>query len=140
MIRPATLADRQQIMGLLDPWYEHYPLRKDQSRVFSLLTEAISSAQHFVWVAEDTDVKGVLIGLTSDNLWAQRKNCNIVAWISKIPGAGAALLREFRDFVKSRPAIKVAGACPDLDVDPRVWTLAERIGFKRRGGAYVLFA
>jgi hypothetical protein len=106
-----------------------------------LLTTAISGAQHYCWVAEDEQgLGGVIIGVTGDNMWAQRKNCNIVAWVSRIPGAGATLLRGFRDFVKSRPVIKVAGACPDLEVDPRVWDLAERIGFKRRGGAYLLFS
>ena len=105
-----------------------------------MLTEAISSAKHFVWVAEaGGGVGGVLIGLTSGNLWAQRMNCNIVAWVSQVPGEGVKLLRKFTEFVKSRRAIKVAGACPDIDVDERVWMLAERVGFERRGGAYLLF-
>lgn len=141
MIRAATMADRQAILGIVVPWLELYPLTPDRPKMLELLTNAISSAQHFCWVAEGKGgVGGVLIGLTSDNLWARKKNCNIVAWISDIPGEGASLLRKFREFVKSRPGIRVAGACPDVDVDSRAWQLAERIGFKRHGGAYLLFA
>jgi hypothetical protein len=140
VIRPATLADRRQILDLVLPLAYEYPLRFDVDRANEALTQGISGAQHFVWVdADGDDVNGVIIGLTGDNLWAQRKNCNIVAWVSRAPGAGAKLLREFRDWVKSRRAIKVAGLCPDIDTDPRIWDLAERIGFKRHGGAYLLF-
>jgi len=111
--------------------------------MFELLTEAISSANHFAYVAvnEHNDVKGVLVAMTGDNLWARKKNCNILAWISRIPGEGAALLRKFRDWVRQRPVIRVAGVSPDIDdIDYRAWQLAERIGFERHGGAYLMVA
>jgi hypothetical protein len=142
VIRAAALTDRAAILGLIEPHLERYPLTADKRRMFEGLTEAISSSQHFAEVAvdEEGDVRGVLIALSSDNLWARKKNCNIVAWISELPGQGAQLLRNFRDWVRTRPAIRVAGACPDLDIDSRVWDLAERIGFERHGGAYLMFA
>ena len=141
MIRPATLADRQAITGLLERWFERYPLTPDYDRIQTGLREMISGAPHFAWVAEEAgEVKGVLLGLTSDNLWARKKNCNVLAWISEIPGAGIELLREFTEFVKSRAVIRVAGFAPDIDdIDPRVWTLVVRMGFKRHGGAYLMF-
>lgn len=141
MIRPATLLDLNAIIDLVEPWTGLYPLTLDLQKARQTLTTAISSPQHFCWVAEGKDgVAGVLVGLTSDNLWARKKNCNVVAWISDIPGEGVKLLRKFADFVKSRPVIRVAGFAPDADVDFRVWKLAERIGFERCGGAYLMFA
>lgn len=141
MIRSAVLADGKQILDLLLPYTEHYPLTPDTPKIRQTLATAISSAQHYAYVSErDGVIEAVLIGLSSDNLWARKRNCNIVAWVSKAPGKGAELLRNFRDWVRTRPAIRVAGACPDIDLDSRVWDLAERIGFKRQGGAYLMFA
>lgn len=140
MIRPATLADRGAILEIALEQATRYPLRPDLENMKALITDAISSAKHYCYVVEhEGRVSGVLAGLTSNNLWAQRQNCNITLWVSKVPGAGAALLRGFRDWVKSRRAIKVAGMCPDLELDPRALQLAERIGFKRHGGAYLLY-
>ena len=81
---------------------------------------------------------GVLLALTSSNIWAQRQCCAIMLWVSKIPEGGAELLRFFRTWVSTRRAIRVAGMAPDLDLDPRVGKLVERIGFTKRGGSYLL--
>jgi hypothetical protein len=140
LIRPATLADRGAILEFVLEEAKRYPLRPDLAKIKAVITEATSSARHFVWVAErNGKVEGVLAGLTSDNLWAQRQNCNISLWVSRIPGAGASLLREFLAWVKSRRGIKVAGMCPDLELDPRILALAERIGFSRHGGALLFY-
>ena len=105
-----------------------------------MLTEAISSAKHFAMVIDvGGHVQGVLIGLTGDNLWAQRQNCNIVIWVSRVSGYGGILLRKFKEWVQPRRAIKVSGMCPDLEVDPRALKLAEHLGFERHGGAYLLY-
>ena len=54
-------------------------------------------------------------------------------------GGGAALLREFRNWIVPRRGVKVAGMSPDLDIDKRALQLAERIGFKKNGGAYLIY-
>ncbi len=121
---------------------EYYPrLRPDTAKIRSLGIEAISTAKHYALVAvhEDGSLMGALIAFTSTNAWAQRQNTHVMLWISMAPGVGAAMLRQFRDWVLSRRAIKVAGFSPDVDLDPRIWKLAERIGFKRYGGAYLLY-
>lgn len=107
-----------------------------------VITQIISSAKHFCWVAVDSQDRpnGAIIGVVNNNMWAQRQCCNIPLWVSDIPGEGVKLLRELRDWIRSRRAIKVAGFAPDTDdIDPRVWKLAEMMGFKRYGGAYLLY-
>lgn len=141
MIRPATLADREKIFDLLIVEMERYPLKPDIERINFGLTESISSARNFAWVSEiGGEIRGVLIGLTGGNLWAQRSHCTIVAWMSTIPGDGAQLLRTLVEWVRGRRDIRVAGMTPDLNgVDERAWELAERIGFEKHGGAYLLY-
>lgn len=143
IIRPATLADRVTLTAMaFEHAQESYPrLKPDVEKMSGLVIEAISTSRHYAWVAERDDgkVRGAIIGLTNNNAWAQRQNCAVMFWVSLIPGAGATLLRGFRDWVKERRAIRVAGFAPDIDLDPRVWILAERIGFERHGGAYLLY-
>lgn len=140
IIRPATLSDKHAIFEIAKTQVARYPLKLDVEKLNELVIEAISSPRHFTQVIEkEGEIKGVLVGLTSDNLWAQRQNCNISLWVSKVPGGGAKLLRLFRDWVKSRRAIKVAGMSPDLELDPRALSLAERIGFVKHGGSYLLY-
>tara|TARA_Y100000310_G_C20153927_1_gene566037 strand:+ start:124 stop:558 length:435 start_codon:yes stop_codon:yes gene_type:complete len=143
MIRPATLIDVESIFDIAREQCERYPeLKMSPARVRKGIIEAISTARHFVWVSVNgrNEPRGVLIGLASDNLWAQRQNCNIVLWTSAIRGDGMKLLREFRNWIRSRRAIRVAGFAPDTNhIDLRVWKLAEMMGFKRHGGAYLLY-
>lgn len=141
MIRPANPSDKDGIISLARKQMERYPLRPDKDKINELVGLAISSARDFVWVVDvGGEVKGALIAFTADNLWAQRQNCNIVMWVSEVPGYGEKLLRKFKEWVTPRRAIKVSGMSPDLEVDPRALKLAERIGFKRHGGAYLLYS
>lgn len=143
MIRPATLADIDSIFGIAIYEVRKYEnLRPDVDKMKNVIRHVISSAKHFCWVCTDSQnrANGVIVGLVNNNLWAQRQSCNIVLWVSDIPGEGVKLLRALRDWIQSRRAVKVVGFAPDLDdIDPRVWKLAEMMGFKRYGGAYLLY-
>lgn len=143
MIRPATLADLESIFGIAVFECRGYEgLLPDSEKIRKGIIQSISSARHFAWVSVDSQDRpcGVLIGLTSENLWAQRKNCIVALWSSAIEGEGAALLRKFKEWVQSRRIIRVAGLVPDSDhIDQRAYKLAERIGFKRCGGTYLLY-
>ena len=117
-------------------------LRADGDKIRRAITQAISSARHFAWVSVDEHnyPVGVLIGLTSDNLWAQRKNCFVALWQADVIGEGRKLLKEFRTWVHSRRIIRVAGFVPDSDhFDWRAYAIAERMGFKRNGGTFLLY-
>lgn len=140
MIRPAILTDRAEMLALGRELAKDYPLRFESERAYEALTQAIGNRKHFAWVVEENGgVHGMLVALTGDNLWAQRMNSNIVAWVSQVPGEGLALLREYRNWVRSRRGIKVAGMCVDSRNPDPVRTILRRVGFEDRGGANYLF-
>lgn len=142
MIRPATLADVNAIFDIAICETAMYPkLMPDKEKVRHGIIQAVSSAKHFCWVSErDGDVVGALIGLSSDNLWAQRQNCIVVLWASYVVGGGIRLMKEFLKWVDSRRIIRVAGIVPDTDeISSRALRLAELLGFRKCGGAYLLY-
>jgi hypothetical protein len=142
MIRPATLSDFMAIHEIAICEARIYPeLHPDREKIHKGIMTAISSAKHFAWVSEnDNQVSGALIGLTSSNLWAQRDNCIVVLWKSMIVGDGVRMMKEFLKWFDTRRIIRVAGLVPDNnEIDPRVWLLAERLGFRKCGGAYLLY-
>ena len=142
MIRPATLADADAIFGIaMDEAHQYRGLRPDPVKIRKGIIQAISSAKHFAWVSENASgLRGALIGLTSHNLWAERQNCLVALWHTKQIGDGRKLLRAFKTWVQSRRAIRVAGFVSDSEhIDRRAFQLAERMGFRRCGGAYLLY-
>jgi hypothetical protein len=142
MIRPATLADANAIFEIALIEASKYPkLLTDKDKIRKRITAAISAAKHFAWVStEDGRVNGALVGISSDNLWAQRSNCFIALWKSVVAGDGRKMMKEFLKWVDARRIIRVAGVVPDSDhFDPLVWKLLERLGFRKCGGAYLIY-
>lgn len=143
MIRPATLNDISTIIAIGEVYARQYPeLKPDHQKIRHLVTTAISSAKHFAWVSEDRpgNVTGALVAVSSDNLWAQRQNSLIILWASLVAGDGRRMLKEFLKWVDTRRIIRVAGIVPDNNqTDPRVWKLMERLGFRKYGGAYLVY-
>jgi hypothetical protein len=143
MIRPAILADVEAIIAIGEVEACAYPrLKPDFKKMRKLVTMAISSAKHFCWVSEDQsgNVTGTLVGVSSENLWAQRQNCIVALWKSEIVGDGRRLMKEFLKWVDTRRIIRMAGIVPDSNqTDPRAWKLMERLGFRRYGGAYLIY-
>ena len=143
MIRPATLADLETIIAIGEAEARVYDrLKPDFKKIRKIGIMAISSANHFCWVSEDRpgNVTGALVAVSSDNLWAQRQNCIVTLWKSMVVGDGRRMMREFLKWVDTRRIIRVAGIVPDNNqTDPRVWNLMERLGFRRYGGAYLIY-
>lgn len=143
MIRPATLQDVDVVLTIAREQTERYPrLKRNEEKMRKVLIQIISSAKHFCHVSVDAkgDVAGAIVAITNENLWAQRQSSNIIMWVSGVRGDGIKLLVKFRDWIQSRRAVKVAGFAPDNDdIDSRVWKLASMLGFKRCGGAYLLY-
>ena len=140
-VRPATLSDFNAILKIsLEQCARYEHMRADRDRLKETITTSISAKAHCALVATvDDKVVGALIGLTSGSIWAQKQNCGIVLWASKRPILMRTLLKEFKMWLKPRRAIRVAGMSPDLDCDPKVWSIAQRIGFVKEGGSYLLY-
>lgn len=141
MIRQATLQDHRAIFALARAQAKAtYPeLKEDVARMSNALREVLSNSTHFAWVAEDGEVKGALLALTNDNLWAQRKHSQIVLWHSDLPGEGLRLLLQYRKWVESQRAIRFAGLAPGAPVSPDVFRVAEAAGFKAASEARLFY-
>ncbi len=145
MIRPAVLADVADLVFLGTLLARDYPLTTDQKKMTAMVNEAVASNQHFFWVSEDEetgDITGALAAVTNDNGWAKGKNSTILAWVASVRGDGLKLLREYKRWVKSRPAIKVAGMVVDVDdLEKRLRAvrILHRVGFEYRGGPNYMF-
>ena len=142
MIRPATLADMDAIFEIaLIEASKYTKLLADREKIRKGITTAISSAKHFAWVStDDGRVNGALLAMSSKNMWAQRDNCIVALWKAVVVGDGRKMMKEFWKGGEVRRIIRVAGIVPDSDhIDPLVWTLTERLGFRKYGGAYLLY-
>lgn len=103
------------------------------SRIEGLAKLGVESDDHFLWVAEDEDgVGGVLGVLVHDCLLYDRKQATIVQFECRIPGDGIKLLRECLRWWKKLPMVKMLMVSLECDGDPRIETLYERMGLHRR--------
>jgi len=142
ILRPAVPSDRAMILAAAERLAKVlYPkLEVDFPKMAAGISEAVSSANNFCWIAEKDGALGaVLLAMVAQNNWAKKRFCSVLLWVSDIPGAGVKLLRKFREWIRGRKGVKVAGFAPDTDTDPRIWQLVERVGFKKCGGAYLLY-
>lgn len=120
---------------------EYYPeLIPDIGKEVELLQRWCEDSSHYTkCVGEVGNPSAVLVAKVGDNVWATRKHAAIVLWYSEKPGAGTALLRDFRGWVKQQKSIVLAGVMDDFGWDARLISLMRREGFEQRGGAYCFF-
>lgn len=145
MIKPLETNDcpwvRAMAMKLAAIMYPE--LISDIEKVHWLVRDCLNSTAHYARVVRvDAEPRAVLLARTGNNQWAMKKHCTIFMWYSEIPGAGVALLRDFRRWVDSeKQQIVLAGFCADwVTLDDRPLKLAARVGFKQRGeGSYMYF-
>jgi hypothetical protein len=138
-VNPAT--DVGAVAQLISDEFCRYPeLKPDKARFYSALKELSHKKTHYARVATDEAGTPVacLLSVTNQNIWAQRNNCQVTAWVSRRPGAGAALLHDFVQWVRGYRSIRLAGFMIDCEVDPRALRLIQRFGFEQRGGALLL--
>jgi hypothetical protein len=118
----------------------HPQLRPDIGKILELVKEAIGDPKHYCRVARSAgEPRGLLVAFTAPCLWAQRAASHIVLWRSGLPGAGVALLRDYRRWVLEQPNLRVAGMAIDSETDFRVPLLMSRVGFQKRGSARVMY-
>ena len=144
MIRRIEVADSPLVRTTLQTLAARmYPeLISDIEKVHWLIRDAVSSTKHYAkCVGPVGEPKAVLIARVQNNTWALKKSATVLLWYSEIPGAGAKLLRDFREWVKTDHHIVMAGlSCDWCLTDDRVLAMVERCGFKERGrGSFVFF-
>ena len=142
MIRGIELEDlpmvRIRAEGLAAGYYPE--LIPDVAAEHSLLRELATNTQHYARaIGKVGDPEAVLLARTGNNLWATHKHATVLLWYSRSPGAGAKLLRDFRDWVKVQKRMVLAGFTDDFGLDDRVVALLRRTGFIQRGGVHVYF-
>jgi len=144
MIRQLDIKDcpwvRVKAMTLAATMYPE--MIPDIDKVHWLVRDFATTDVHYARVVGAVgEPRAVLLGRLEQNMWAMKKHVGLHIWYSEIPGAGAALLRDFRRWVLEQKQVVFAGFHADwVMLDDRPLRLAERIGFKRRGdGAYALF-
>lgn len=121
-----------------------YPeLISDIDKVHWLVRDFATGTRHYARVVgAEGEPRAVLLAQVGNNTWASKKHATVLMWYSEIPGAGAALLRDFRRWVDGeKQQVVLAGFCADwVALDDRPLKLATRAGFKQRGeGSYLYF-
>lgn len=131
--RRATLADIPAVVEiavesvLRDP----LPVKIDRAAMVDTLRTLLNPA-HFFWVAEQAgQVVAAVAACVQPSFWYEKLQCSMLLYWTRVRGAGAALLREFARWVKSRSAIKVAVIELEPGVDPRLVRFFKRLGFAR---------
>jgi ribosomal protein S18 acetylase RimI-like enzyme len=66
------------------------------------------------------------------SFWFRGLQCSVLLYYTRVPGAGAKLLREFSRWVKSRHGIKVAVLELEPSTDLRMLRFLRRLGFDRK--------
>lgn len=107
------------------------PVKIDRDAMAETARTCLNPA-HFMWVAEqDGKVVASVAACVQQSFWYQKLQCSVLLYYSRVPGAGAPLLREFAQWVKSRSAIKVAVLELEPGADARLVKFMKRLGFDR---------
>lgn len=109
------------------------PVTVDREAMREMAMQCLNPA-HFMWVAEDDsgNVVAAVAAMTQRSFWYRGLQCSVLLYYTRVPGAGAALLREFARWVKSRSGIKVAVLELEPSTDVRLIRFLRRIGFVRK--------
>lgn len=116
-------------------------LRFDDDRAKAIFTDAVSGASSLAVKAERNGKPvGALISLTMPNVWAGKQCSNVILWVSNLTPAGVKLLKHYRQWLNTRPAIRVAGFQPAFELNERTQQLIQLCGFPKSGGAFLYTA
>lgn len=119
-------------IGVISVSNHKLPVNIDREAM-ARMAQACMNPAHFLWVAEDETGKVVAVfgACVQKSFWYDKMQCSVLLYYSLVKGAGIKLIREFANWVKSRPAIKVAVVELEPTVDPRLITVFKRLGFAR---------
>jgi hypothetical protein len=133
VIRRAKLEDMEAIieLGVESVARDPLPVKIDRKAMRDTLRELYSPA-HFVWVAESGgSVVAAVVAIVQPSFWYRGKQCSVMLHYSRVPGAWAALMREFARWIKPRSGIKVGIIELEPGTDRRAIGWLKKIGFAR---------
>lgn len=141
-IRKAVLGDIDQILELaMEALNDNaYPgLVIDRVKLYNLATQCISAATNFAWVAEkDTKIVAAVLAIVQPMMCYEKSQASVVQFYSKVSGAGVKLIRKFIKWVKSRPVIRIICFTLEVQADPRIGKLLNRLGFSNELPVYMM--
>lgn len=139
MIRAAKISDFDACYRIASQHFKRYPtLTADKTAVMHLFRECASGARNFAFVSEvDGEIVGCLLAISYDHIWAQKQSSSVLLWSCEKSSDGIRLLRKYRQWLDSRPAIRRGGFQFDIDIDARIYGALERCGFLRNGGCFL---
>ena len=134
-VRKATYRDITAIVDIAveSVMRDPLPVTVDREAMREMAMQCLNPA-HFMWVGEDEsgNVVAAVAAMTQKSFWYRGLQCSVLLYYTRKPGAGAALLREFARWVKSRSGIKVAVLELEPSVDLRLVRFLKRLGFGRK--------
>ena len=134
-VRKATYRDITAIVDIAveSVMRDPLPVTVDREAMREMAMQCLNPA-HFMWVGEDEsgNVVAAVAAMTQKSFWYRGLQCSVLLYYTRKPGAGAALLREFARWVKSRSGIKVAVLELEPNVDLRLTRFLKRLGFGRK--------
>jgi hypothetical protein len=134
-VRKATYRDITAIVDIAveSVMRDPLPVTVDREAMREMAMQCLNPA-HFMWVGEDEsgNVVAAVAAMTQKSFWYRGLQCSVLLYYTRKPGAGAALLREFAKWVKSRSGIKVAVLELEPNVDLRLTRFLKRLGFGRK--------
>jgi hypothetical protein len=135
LVRKATYRDITAIVDIAveSVMRDPLPVTVDREAMREMAMQCLNPA-HFMWVGEDEsgNVVAAVAAMTQKSFWYRGLQCSVLLYYTRKPGAGAALLREFARWVKSRSGIKVAVLELEPNVDLRLTRFLKRLGFGRK--------
>jgi|694.fasta_scaffold78442_2 hypothetical protein len=134
-VRKATYRDITAIVDIAveSVMRDPLPVTVDREAMREMAMQCLNPA-HFMWVGEDEsgNVVAAVAAMTQKSFWYRGLQCSVLLYYTRKPGAGAALLREFARWVRSRSGIKVAVLELEPNVDLRLTRFLKRLGFGRK--------
>lgn len=88
--------------------------------------------QNYLRLAKrDGEIVGAWAAEVHSSFWHERLVCSVLLHYARVPGAWAAMARDFYRWADSRKAIRVTVMELEPGADPRMVRLLKRIGFTR---------
>lgn len=139
MIRRVAIKDFEQCRKIAEGFFDRYPsLIPNHQSIKQLFSECVSGSRNFAMASEiDGVIVGCIFALSFDHIWAQKQSSSVIMWSCEKSGDGVRMLRAYRDWIDSRPVIRIGGFQFDIDLDVRVHELLVRFGFERKGGCFL---